>query len=70
MQDSQHIVKYNVDFNTLVIWTGWNNATLRHQYYSRLAEQIKDIMSQQGKPSTLDEMKTLAHSIDTHWYDV
>ena len=68
MQENQHIVKYNVDFNTLAIRTGWNDITLRHRYYSGLAERIKDIMSQQGKPNTLEEMKTLAHSIDArHW---
>ena len=68
MQDNQHIIKYIINFNTLMIWTGLNGTTLHHRYYSRLAEQIKDIMSQQGKPSTLNEMKTLAHSINArHW---
>ena len=68
MQDNQHIIKYNVDFNTLAIRTGWNNITLRHGYYSGLAERIEDIMSQQGKPNTLKEMKNLACSIDArHW---
>jgi hypothetical protein len=68
MQDNQHIVKYNVEFNRLAIRTGWDDSVLRHRYYSGLAERIKDIMGQQGKPATLDEMKTLAHSIDSrHW---
>jgi hypothetical protein len=68
MQDNHHIVKYNVDFNRLAIRTGWDDAVLRHRYYSGLAERIKDIMGQQGKPATLEAMKTLAHSIDSrHW---
>jgi len=68
MQDNQHIVKYNVEFNRLAIRTGWDDSVLRHRYYSGLAERIKDIMGQQGKPATLEEMKTLAHSIDSrHW---
>ena len=68
MRDNQHILKYNVDFNRLAIQTGWSDSVLRHRYYSGLAERIKDIMGQQGKPSTLDEMKTLAHAIDSrHW---
>jgi len=68
MQDNQHIVKYNVDFNRLAIRTRWDDSVLRHRYYSGLAERIKDVMGQQGKPSTLEEMKTLAHSIDSrHW---
>ena len=69
MQDNQHIVKYNVEFNRLTIHTGWDNGVLRHHYYSRLAEHIKDIMGQQGKPATLEAMKALAHSIDSHYWE-
>jgi len=68
MQDNQHIVKYNVEFTRLAIQTGWDDSVLRHRYYSGLAERIKDVMGQQGKPATLDAMKALAHSIDSrHW---
>jgi hypothetical protein len=68
MQDNQHIVKYNVEFNRLAIRTRWDDSVLRHRYYSGLAERIKDIMGQQGKPPTLESMKALAHSIDSrHW---
>jgi Domain of unknown function (DUF4939) len=68
MKDNQRIIKYNVDFNRLAIQTGWDDSVLRHRYYSGLAERIKDIMGQQGKPATLEAMKTLAHSIDArHW---
>lgn len=68
MQDNQHILKYNVEFNRLAIRTGWDDGVLRHRYYTGLAERIKDIMGQQGKPASLDAMKTLAHAIDSrHW---
>jgi Ty3 transposon capsid-like protein len=68
MKDNQHILKYNVEFNRLAVQTGWEDSVLRHRYYSGLAERIKDIMGQQGKPSTLEGMKTIAHSIDArHW---
>ena len=68
MKDTQRIVKYNVEFNRLSIQTGWDDSVLRHRYYSGLAERIKDIMGQQGKPATLEAMKTLAHCIDArHW---
>jgi hypothetical protein len=67
--DNQHIVKYNVEFNRLAIRTGWDDGVLRHHHYSGLAECIKDIMGQQGKPTTLDEMKFLAHSIDSHHWE-
>ena len=68
MQDNQHLIKYNIEFNRLSVCTNWNDAVLRHRYYSGFAERIKDIMGQQGKPTTLEVMKTLAHQIDSrHW---
>ena len=69
MQDNQHILKYNVEFNRLAIRTGWDDSVLRHRYYSGLAERIKDVMGQQGKPSTLHGMKTLAHAIDSRYWE-
>ena len=68
MKDNQRILRYNIEFTRLATQTGWNDSVLRHRYYSGLAERIKDIMGTQGKPSTLEAMKTLAHSIDArHW---
>ena len=68
MRENQRILKYNIEFNRLAVQTGWNDSVLRHRYYSGLAEQIKDIMGQQGKPPTLTKMKSLAQSIDScHW---
>ena len=69
MQDNQHIVKYNIEFNRLAIRTGWDESVLRHRYYSGLAERIKDIMGQHGKPATLDAMKLLAHSINARYWE-
>ena len=69
MQDNQHILKYNVEFNRLAIRTGWDDSVLRHRYYSGLAERIKDVMGQQVKPLTLREMKTLAHTIDSRYWE-
>jgi hypothetical protein len=69
MQENQRILKYNVDFNRLAIQTGWDDGVLRHRYYSGLAERIKDVMGQQGKPTTLDAMKLLAHSIDARYWE-
>ena len=68
MRDNHCIVKYNVNFNCLAIETSWNDSVLQHRYYSGLAECIKDIIGQVGKPSTLTELKNLAHSIEAcHW---
>ena len=71
MNDNQHILKYNIEFTHLATQTSWDNTILRHHYYSGLADHIKDIMGQQGKPNTLDKMRILAHSIDAqHWEQV
>lgn len=68
MKDNQRILKYNIEFNRLAVLTGWDDSVLRHRYYSGLAERIKDVMGQVGKPATLEKMRTLAHSIDArHW---
>jgi hypothetical protein len=68
MQDNQCIIKHNVNFNRLVICTGWDDSVLHHCYYTGLAERVRDIMGQLEKPTTLETMKTLAHSIDPgHW---
>ena len=69
MQDNQKIVKYNIEFNKFAVRTHWDDQVLRHRYYSGLAERIKDIMGHYGKPSTLEEMKTLAHSIDSRYWE-
>ena len=69
MQDNQHIVKYNVEFNRLAICTGWDDGVLRHRYYSGLAKRIKDVMGQHSKPSTLEAMKVLAHSVDSRYWE-
>ena len=69
MQDNQHIVKYNIEFNHLAIHTSWDENILRHRYYTGLAEQIKDIMGHQVKPATLNAMKLLAHTIDAHHWE-
>src|SRR5271155_2978718 len=69
MRENQRIVKYDVEFNRFAIKTGWDDAVLCHRYYSGLAERIKDIMGQQAKPTTLDNTRKLAHSIDSRYWE-
>src|ERR1700678_3571949 len=69
MRENQRIVKYDVEFNCFAIKTGSDDAVLRHRYYSGLAECIKDIMGQQAKPTTLDNTRKLAHSIDARYWE-
>src|SRR5277367_1600221 len=68
MWENQRILKYNVEFNHLSILTGWKGPILKHRYYTGLAEHIKDVIGQQGKPADLAELKSVAHAIDArHW---
>src|SRR5277367_5382356 len=68
MGENQRILKYNVEFNRLSILTGWKGPILKHRYYTGLAERIKDVIGQQGKPADLAELKSVAHAIDArHW---
>src|SRR3984893_11024104 len=69
MKSSQHITKYLVEFNRLTTMTGWDNRALRHQFYHGLPARIKDKVSQVGKPATLPQLRTLAQSIDRHYWE-
>jgi hypothetical protein len=69
MKSSQHITKYLVKFNRLATMTGWDNRALRHQFYRGLPARIKDEVSRVGKPATLPQLRTLAQSIDGHYWE-
>ena len=70
MKDSHKILKYNVEFTRLAKLTRWDESTLRHRYYTGLAERIKDVLSQSiSKPQTLLELKTAAHAIDARYWE-
>ena len=52
----------------MAILTGWTGTVLKHRYYAGLAERIKYMIGQQGKPADLAELKSVAHTIDArHW---
>ena len=69
MKDNQWMVKYLVDFNRLAARVTWGDSALRHQLYKGLPNQIKDEVSQIGKPSTLSGMRQLIQQIDTRYWE-
>src|SRR5882762_632064 len=69
MKPTQRIAKYLVEFNRHATLTGWDNCALRHQFYRGLPSRIKDEVSRVGKPDTLSALRTLALSIDNHYWD-
>ena len=69
IKDNQQMVKYLVDFNHLAAWVTWGDSALQHQLYKGLPNQIKDEVSQIGKPSTLSGMHQLIHQINTCYWE-
>ena len=69
MKPSDKISTYNVDFMCYASQLGWENSILCHCYYQRLPNQIQDPISiwEQGKPTSFQDMYTLAMTID-HCY--
>jgi polyhydroxyalkanoate synthesis regulator phasin len=69
MKSTQRIAKYMVEFNRLSTITGWDSRALRHQFYRGLPARIKDEVSHVGKPDTLRELRILAQSIDSRYWE-
>jgi len=70
MREGQRINKYIVEFQRLASQVhGWGDGALHCQFYNRLPAHIKDKISRIGKPATLSEFKTLAQTIDAHYWE-
>ena len=68
-KDNQHITRYLVDFARASAQVTWGEAALRHQFYKGLPDRIKDEIARVGKPGQLSELRTLAQSIDAHYWE-
>jgi hypothetical protein len=70
MCEGQHINKYVVEFQRLASQVcGWGDGALCRQFYNRLPAHIKDEISRMDKPATLSEFKTLAQTINAHYWE-
>jgi hypothetical protein len=70
MHEGQCINKYVVEFQRLASQVhGWGDGALHRQFYNALPARIKDEISHMGKPATLSEFKTLAQTIDAHYWE-
>ena len=69
MKPGDKISTYNVNFMHYVSKLGWGNSVLCHCYYQGLPNRIQDPIStwEQGKPTSFQDMYTLAMTID-HCY--
>ena len=63
MKDGHHVTRYIMDFNQLASQVqGYSDGALQHYFYTSLPDQIKDKLSQIGKPWTLDGLHTVSQS--------
>src|SRR3984893_14757573 len=69
IKDSHCVTKYNVKFNHLSVWLYWDEATLHHNYYHGLPNQIKDEIAQIRKTTSLPELWKLTHDINWHHWE-
>jgi len=70
MREGQCINKYIVEFQRLASQVhGWGDRALHRQFYNGLPARIKDEISCMGKSATLSEFKTLAQTIDAHYWE-
>ena len=70
MRDSNRVARYIVEFNQLASQVrGWGDGALKHQFYKGLPSRIKDEIARVGKPPTLSQLRVLAQSIDSHYWE-
>jgi len=71
MKPGDKISTYNVDFICYASQLGWGNSVLCHHYYQGLPNQIQDPIStwKQGKPTSFQDMYTLAMTIDHRYWE-
>ena len=69
MKPTQRIAKYIIEFNRHTTITGWDNHTLRHQFYHGLPAHIKDKVPHISKPATLSNLWHLAQSVDGCYWE-
>ena len=70
MRDSNRVARYIVEFNQLASQVrGWGDGALKHQFYKGLPSRIKDEIACVGKPPTLSQLRVLAQSIDSRYWE-
>ena len=69
MSNSDRISSYITEFNRLATQVHWGTAALRYQFYRGLPDRLKDHISLIGKPDSLYELRTLAQSLDSCYWE-
>ena len=69
MQENHHVQKYTVEFERDEATTGWNETALMSQYYSGLADRIKDTLVNTIRVGTLVGFKEQCRQIDERYWE-
>ena len=69
MAHDSRISTYIVKFNQYASRIYWDDAALRHRFYSGLPTRIKDRMAISGKPDTLSDMIHAAQRYDNRYWE-
>jgi len=70
MKDAHRVTRYIVDFNRLASQVqDYRDGALRHLFYSRLLDRLKDEIARVGKPLTLHGLRALCQEIDTRYWE-
>ena len=70
MKDTQRIVRYIVEFNHLASQLkGYGDTALHHKFYTGLPDHVKDEICRVGKPRQLEDLHSLAQSIDARYWE-
>ena len=64
MKSSDRVVQYMIHFNHLAFQLAWRDAALRHQFYRRLPDQLKDKMAKMGYENILMGICNAAQRLD------
>jgi Retrotransposon gag protein len=69
MRDNQCISNYLVHFSRLALRCSWGELALRYRFYQGLPPQIKDELSKNEKPRTLQVLKQKVQNIDARYWE-
>jgi len=68
-KDAGKAVKYTLDFNQDAPRTGWNDKALYRQFYKGLLDQLKDELTQIGKPKTLIPLQHQVQVLNQRYWE-
>jgi hypothetical protein len=69
IRDNQRVSNYLVRFSGLALHCSWGEPALRYRFYEGLPPWIKDELSKNEKPQTLQVLKQKVQNIDARYWE-